>query len=273
MAHLRIETDLASAVAFDGVGLWMPRALRRQGQGTRHRLRRLAGETRRARVQVLESLSVTIAPGESVAIMADGGAGCVELLRLAAGTLMPDEGTVRRREVVVPMLDDSRCLDASYTVRQNIYVIGALLGMSPERVAGRLKWIVDMSGATGVLDRYLREVPRLLRQRIVWATTMATEAGIYAIEESVVVGKDRQVQDICWRHMESLRAAGTTFIVTSGDPEILTRFCDRAIVLRDGRVEADTSVEQALTMVRLQQRRQVRLEAPADDDDEANPVV
>ena len=272
MGHLRIETDLASAVAFDGVGLWMPRALRRQGQGTRHRLRRLAGETRRARVQVLESLSVTIAPGESVAIMADGGAGCVELLRLAAGTLMPDEGMVRRREVVVPMLDDSRCLDASYTVRQNIYVIGALLGMSPECVAGRLKWIVDMSGATGVLDRYLREVPRLLRQRIVWATTMATEAGIYAIEESVVVGKD-EVQARCWEYMESLRAAGTTFLVTAGDAEILTRFCDRAIVLRDGRIHADTSIEHALTMVRLHHKRHVRLEAPADDDDDVNPVV
>ena len=62
-------------------------------------------------------------------------------------------------------------------------------------------------------------------------------------------------------------------IVTAGDAEILTRFCDRAIVLREGRIAADTSVEQALTMVRLHHKRQVRLEAPADDDDDANPVV
>lgn len=272
MARFRIDPNLQAAVAFDTAGLWMPRASRRQGQGTRHRLRRLAGETRRERVRVLDDISLVIEPGQSVAILADAGAGCAELLRLAAGTLIPDEGQVRRRSAVVPMLDDSRCLDPSYTVRQNIYVVGALLGMPPDVVASRLKWIVDFTGANGMLDGYLRDTPRILRQRLVWATTMATEAAIFAIEESVVVGKE-DAEERCWAHVEALRAAGTTFLVTSSDAEVLTRFCDRAIVLRDGRIAADTTVEQALTMVRLQHKRHVRLEAPAGDDDDANPVV
>lgn len=272
MARFRIDPGLASAVTFTDVGLTMLRARRRKGQGTRHRLRRLAGESSTEQVRLLDGLSLTIEPGQSVTILSDGGAGCVEVLRLAAGTLIPDTGTIRRREAVVPMLDESRCLDATYTVRQNIYVVGALLAMSPDVVAARLKWITDMAGANGVLDSYLRDTPKVLRQRLVWATTLATQAGIFAIEEAVVVGKD-DVPERCWEHMDSLRAAGTTFIVTSGDAEILTRFCDRAIVLRDGRVAADTSVEKALTMVRLHHKRHVRLEAPADDEDDANPVV
>lgn len=272
MARFRIEPDLTSAVVLDRVSLSMPRARRRQGQGTRHRLRRLAGEASRERVLVLDSVSLSIEPGQSVAILSDDGEGCVELLRLAAGTLIPDDGVVSRRALVVPMLDDSRCLDATYTVRQNIYVVGSLLGMAPDLVTSRLKWITDMAGAGGVLDAYLRDTPKNLRQRLVWATTLATQADIFAIEESVVVGKD-EVKERCWDYMESLRAAGTTFIVTAGDAEILTRFCDRAIVLRDGRIAADTSIEQALTMVRLHHKRHVRLEAPDDDDEDANPVV
>ena len=272
MARFRIDPGLGAAVSFDAVSLTMPRARRRQGQGTRQRLRRLAGEASREQVRILDALTLTIEPGESVAVLSDDGEGCVEVLRLAAGTLIPDSGSVRRRETVVPMLDDSRCLDATYTVRQNIYVVGSLLGMSPDLVSARLRWITDMAGANGVLDAYLRDTPKNLRQRLVWATTLATQAGIFAIEESVVVGKD-EVQERCWDYMESLRAAGTTFLVTAGDAEILTRFCDRAIVLRDGRLHADTSIEQALTMVRLHHKRHVRLEAPADDDDDVNPVV
>lgn len=272
MARFRIDPGLSAAVAFEDVCLTMPRARRRQGQGTRHRLRRLAGEASREQVRILDGLTFSVERGQCVAVLSDDGEGCGEVLRLAAGTLIPDEGVVRRRQTIVPMLDDSRCLDATYTVRQNIYVVGSLLGMPPAAVSSRLKWITEMSGATGVLDAYLRDTPKNLRQRLVWATTLATRAEMFAIEESVVVGKD-EVRERCWEYMESLRAAGTTFLVTAGDAEILTRFCDRAIVLREGRIAADTSVEQALTMVRLHHKRQVRLEAPADDDDDANPVV
>lgn len=272
MARFRIDPALTSAVSFDSVDLTMPRARRRGGQGTRHRLRRLAGETSTQQVQVLDQVSITVEPGQSVAVLSDNSETCVEFLRLASGTLIPDAGVVRRSNVVVPMLDDSRCLDATYTVRQNIYVVGSLLGMSPDQVAAKLKWITEITAAGKWLDSYLRDAPKNLRQRIVWATTMATEAQIFAIEEAVVVGKD-DVEQRCWAHMESLRAQGVTFLITSSDAAVLERFCDRAIVLKDGRIAADTSVADALTMVSLHAHRHVRLEAPADDDDDANPVV
>ncbi len=272
MARFSIDPDLSSVMAFEDVSLTMPRADRRSGQGRRHRLRRLAGETKTRQVQVLDGISFEVRPGEAVAVLADDGEGCEEVLRLAAGTLMADGGTVRRRTRVVPMLDDSRCLDASYTVRQNIYVVGALLGMSPEEVAANLGWITRMADTGKWMDAYLSAAPKNLRQRIVWTTSMATRAEAFAIEESIVVGKD-EVADRCWRHVEELRDAGVAFLVTSGDAQALERFCTRAIVLRDGRVIADTSIGAALEMVSLHTHRHVHLEAPPDDDDEIGPVV
>ena len=249
MARIGIEPELLSAVEFDGVSLSMPRSKRRGGQGTRHRIRRLAGESSRQQVPVLTDLSTSIQPGESVAILGGAKSGRHEFLRLAAGTLIADSGHVRRQARVVPIIDDSRCLTAAYTTRQNIYLTAGLLGMTPGETAQRLDWIVEMAQAGKWLDTYLRGAPRNLRQRLVWTISMATEARIFVIEKSLVVGHG-EFMERCWSHVEGLRAAGVTFLVTSDEPADLERFCDRALVLRGGKILADTSVEKGLGIVR-----------------------
>ena len=265
MARIRIEPELPSAVEFDRVSLSMPRSKRRGGQGTRHRIRRLAGESSRQQVPVFTDVSVSILPGESVAILGGVKSGREEVLRLAAGTLVPDSGRVHRQDRVVPILDDSRCLTPSYTTRQNIYLTAGLLGMTPEETTGRLDWIVDMAQAGKWLDSYLRGAPRNMRQRLVWTVSMATGARIFAIEKSLVIGHG-EFMERCWSHVEGIRASGVTFLVASDEREVLERFCDRALVLRGGRIIADTSVEEGLGFIRPA-RRTDPTEQPDDRDD------
>jgi ABC-2 type transport system ATP-binding protein len=265
MARIRIEPELPSAVEFDGVSLSMPRSKRRGGQGTRHRIRRLAGESSRQQVPVFADVSVSIRPGESVAILGGAKSGREEFLRLAAGTLVPDSGRVHRQDRVVPILDDSRCLTPSYTTRQNIYLTAGLLGMTPEETTGRLDWIVDMAQAGKWLDSYLRGAPRNMRQRLVWTVSMATGARIFAIEKSLVIGHG-EFMERCWSHVEGLRASGITFLVASDEREVLERFCDRALVLKGGRIIADTTVEEGLGFIRPA-RRTDPTEQPDERDD------
>jgi ABC-2 type transport system ATP-binding protein len=265
MARIRIELELPSAVEFDGVSLSMPRSKRRGGQGTRHRIRRLAGESSRQQVPVFTDVRVSILPGEAVAILGGAKSGREEFLRLAAGTLVPDSGRVHRQDRVVPILDDSRCLTPSYTTRQNIYLTAGLLGMTPEETTGRLDWIVDMAQAGKWLDSYLRGAPRNMRQRLVWTVSMATGARIFAIEKSLVIGHG-EFMERCWSHVEGIRASGVTFLVASDEREVLERFCDRALVLRGGRIIADTSVEEGLGFIRPA-RRTDPTEQPEDRDD------
>jgi ABC-2 type transport system ATP-binding protein len=265
MARIRIEPELPSAIEFDGVSLSMPRSKRRGGQGTRHRIRRLAGESSRQQVPVFADVSVSIRPGESVAILGGAKSGREEFLRLAAGTLVPDSGRVHRQDRVVPILDDSRCLTPSYTTRQNIYLTAGLLGMTPEETTGRLDWIVDMAQAGKWLDSYLRGAPRNMRQRLVWTVSMATGARIFAIEKSLVIGHG-EFMERCWSHVEGLRASGITFLVASDEREVLERFCDRALVLKGGRIIADTTVEEGLGFIRPA-RRTDPTEQPDERDD------
>lgn len=250
MARLHVDPHLTNVVEFDDVRLSMPRLRRRSGSGRRQRLRRLAGETSRQQVDLFEHLSFTVAAGEQVAILghkaSDGG---VELLRLAAGTLIPDDGVVRRRGLVLPIIDNSNMLNANITVRQNVYQVAALLGVAPDDISPRLDWIVDFGGMAKRLDSYLKDSPKNLRQRIIWTVSMAIDAPVYAVENALVVGDD-EFSAKCWTQVESMKAEGRTFLVVDDKQVRQERFCARALVLDQGRLVADTTVAEGYRILR-----------------------
>ena len=254
MARQPLTPDLGAALVFDHAGVRMPRRRRRKGDGRRQRLRRIAGEVRRDEVWRLRDASFSVAPGESIAIVGGKGSGREALLRLAAGTLIPDEGTVQRSCGVVPMIEVARSLHRRYTVRQNVYLVGGLLGMTPDDVGSQLDDIVRFSGVESILDRYLGAAPPLVRQRLAWAITMSTGARAFAIEQTLIVG-DRDFRQQCWTRVDKLREDGVTFLVASDSAKQFRRFCDRAILLDNGHVAAMTSVPDAISQLRGSRRR------------------
>ena len=249
MARQKLTADLASMVRFQSVGLSMPRRKRRTGGGRRHRLRRFAGERSRSEEWVLRDVSVDIKPGDCVALLGLKNSGRVEFLRLATGTLLPDEGQVSRREPVIPMIGNGRALDRSFTIRQNIYIVGGLLGMTPGDVELKLPGIIESSGVTANIDRYLGSASPLIRQKLAWSIAMATEASAFAVEESLVVG-DPDFKDQCWAHVRTLKDKGVTFIISTDVPKLYGEFCDRALVIHEGQLLADTDFASGLRLVR-----------------------
>lgn len=265
MARLRIDPGLDVVVSFEGVSIAMPRHRRRKGSGRRQRLRRLAGDTRREELPILDRIDVAIRPGEAVAILGTRQGGRDEFMRLAVGTLIPDSGTIRRREVITPMLERSRSLVGTITVRQNAYLLGGLLGMTPARIEERLPWIIDQLAIGKSFDGYLRTAPRLTRQKLVWLVTMATGARSFAIEDALVVGEP-VFERRCWEHVESLKAQGVTFLLASDERRVVERFCDRALVFKDGRIIADTTPGEGLAI--MPKSRSPRLRRARDEEDE-----
>jgi ABC-type polysaccharide/polyol phosphate transport system ATPase subunit len=249
MARIHLSPNLAHAVEFEDVRLQMPRTRRRKGGGRGDRLRRLARETSKVRQDVFSGLSLAVEPGEAVAVIArDRRADTFEFLRLAAGTLIPDHGHVHRRDTVVPILRRAGLLNAKLTVRQNIFVIGILLGMSPEGINERLNWIVETAGLTKALDGYARACPPELRRRIVWTVSMATHARAFATQGSLIVG-DESFRETGWAHVEGLKAEGVTFLVAGQNARVMERFCTRAVVIGDGAIVLDGTVAEALALV------------------------
>jgi ABC-type polysaccharide/polyol phosphate transport system ATPase subunit len=263
VARLSLNPALGVMIAFDDAGVRLPRRRRRRGDGRRQRLRRIAGEVKRDEVWRLRHATFEVAEGESVAVVGGKGSGREALLRLAAGTLMPDEGTVRRRVPVIPMIELARALNRQYTVRQNIYIVGAYLGMTPDEVTDKLGWIVSFSGVEGILDKYLGTAPAVVRQRLAWSIAMAVDARAYAIEQVLIVG-ERDFRQKCWTQVDLKREDGVTFLLASDSQKQFRRFCDRAILLDGGAVVAQTSVPEAIARMR-EIRRGEQAEPAADD--------
>lgn len=268
MARNRLTTDIDVALRFREAGVRLPRRRRRSGARRRQRIRRFAGEVARDEIWFLTSASFDVAPGEALAVVGHRDSGREQVLRLAAGTLEPDVGSVQRRFPFIPLIAAGAALERSYTVRQNIYLVGGLLGMTPQQVGERLPWIVEHAEVGRILDKYLGDSSRVVRGRLVWTIAMATEARGFAISQALVVGQP-QFQKGCWDILEEMKASGVTFLVTSEKPSHLLRFCDRAILLDQGEVIADTTVPDAVERLKHipPPRDQVHF-VPDDEDDE-----
>lgn len=250
MARLKLTSDLESIVDFCDVGVRMPRRQRRGGGGNRQRMRRFAGEVKRDEVWYLRNATFAVAEGESVAIVGHRGSGRDELLRLAAATLIPDTGLVRRRVPVVPIVGLGGTLNRDLTIRQNVYVIGGLLGMTVDEVRERLPRIIATAGVEKLVDKYVADAPGPVRGRLAWSIAMATDARAFAIAQALVVG-DPGFRRECWKIVESKRASGVSFLIYSDRGSDLERFCDRAILLDAGTIVAQTTVQDALARLRL----------------------
>jgi len=253
MARASISPNLEAIVEFTDAGIRLPRRRRRRGGGRRQRIRRFAGEVQRDEVWRVRNLTVAAQPGESIALIGLRGAGQQAILRLAAGTLIPDEGTVQRSTQIIPMIEMARAFSRFLSVRQNIYYLGGLFGMSADEITEKLPGIVAFADVQPILDRYLVKAQFHVRQRVAWSVAMATEARAFAVDQLLVVG-DREFREVCWTKVDELRASGVTFLVNSESPRQFRRFCDRAWYLADGTLAADTTIDDALA--RLREARQ-----------------
>lgn len=271
MARIHLTPDLSSMLEFANVGSSVTRQHRRGGGGRKHAIRRMAGEFQNEIEWTLRDISTSVQVGESVALIGLPDDGREEFLRLAAGTLFPDEGTVRRKEIIIPMIGVVPALDRSYTVRQNIYIVGGLLGMTPDEVESKVDLIAEQAEIEGRLDKYLGVARPIVRQKLAWSICMSVETRAYAIDQLLVVG-DGEYRDHCWATLDRKRAEGVTFLVSSDTDEHLTRFCDRAIVIAQGAIIAETSVEEGIeirnAMIPDSKRKRERARSEEEDEED-----
>lgn len=238
-----------SVVEVSNVSLSMPRTKRRQGSGRKNRLLRIAGETSRSMIPILDNVSFTISPGDSVAIVSGKPLLRTSLTRLVAGTLNPDSGSVVRSERVVAMIGIARAMGASFTLRQNAYLVGGLMGMTQEELTEKIPGIIKFADLGNYLDRYLRVAPSNARQRLAWSLAMAIDARVYAIDGTLVVG-ELEFRKKCWTAIDALREEGATFLISSHGGKHYRRFCDRGLYFDQGALIADTTVSKALALAR-----------------------
>lgn len=195
----------------------------------------------------LRDVSFQVGSGETVGVVGRNGTGKSTLLRLIAGVLIPDEGTVRVRGAVAPLLELSAGFSNDLTGRENVHLVGSLHGLGSKFLKQRFDEIVAFAGEQieKAIDTPVRHYSSGMKVRLGFSVIAQLPHPILLIDEVTAVG-DADFRKKCYATIERLLAEGRTLVLVSHNEKDLTRFCTRGLYFDGGRLRVDGTIEQAL---------------------------
>ena len=198
-----------------------------------------------AEFEALANVSFTVARGEALAIVGRNGAGKSTLLKVIAGIIEPDNGHAQVYGRLSPLLQLGTGFAGELTGRRNIYLYGALLGLSKRQIDERLESIVEFSGIREFIDAPMKHYSSGMTARLGFAVAAHMDPDILLLDEVLSVG-DQEFAAKSAERMYQFRQEGKTIILVTHNLASVLHMSDRAILLDHGRVVSDSSPEDVL---------------------------
>jgi ABC-type polysaccharide/polyol phosphate transport system ATPase subunit len=192
----------------------------------------------------LRHVSLSIAPGEAIALVGHNGSGKSTLLKTIAGVLEPSEGLIGARGRISPMIELGAGFDPELSGRDNIFLNGALLGFSRKQMEAKFQRIVDFSELGDFIDLPVKNYSSGMYARLGFAIAQDVEPDILIVDEVLAVG-DERFQEKCKRRIQEFRSTGVTFVFVSHSLPTARELCPRAAVLHHGRLAFDGPIDAA----------------------------
>ena len=187
----------------------------------------------------LHGVTFDIARGERVGVIGRNGAGKTTLLKILSRIVAPTRGEAHIRGRLTSLLEVGIGFNDALTGRENIFVNASMHGLGRRETAERLEEIVEFSGIDRrFIDMRVKHYSSGMRVRLAFSVAAHLEAEILLLDEVLAVG-DLAFQEKCLERVEGMMETQRTVIFVSHDLNSLTRFCDRAIWLEQGRVVLD----------------------------------
>jgi lipopolysaccharide transport system ATP-binding protein len=203
------------------------------------------GSSKREDFWALRDVSFTLKEGTKLGIIGRNGAGKSTLLKILARITPPTEGRALLRGRVASLLEVGTGFHPELTGRENIFMNGALLGMSRQEVRTKLDQIVEFSGVAPFLDLAVKHYSSGMYVRLAFAVAAHVDPEILILDEVLAVG-DIQFQRKCFGKMEELGDTARSVILVSHDLNAVSAFCDRCILLEAGRIAFDGTPSDAI---------------------------
>ena len=194
----------------------------------------------------LNDVSFEIKHGEAVGIIGRNGAGKSTLLKLLSRITEPTRGRIRLRGRVASLLEVGTGFHPELTGRENIFLNGAILGMTRVEIKSKFDEIVAFAEVEKFLDTPVKRYSSGMYVRLAFAVAAHLEPEILIVDEVLAVG-DQQFQQKCIGKMQHVSQSGRTVLFVSHNMDAIVRMCSRCILLNQGSVEADCGVKEAVT--------------------------
>jgi capsular polysaccharide transport system ATP-binding protein len=193
------------------------------------------------RKQVLKGLDLRIKPGERVGFLGRNGAGKTTLIKLIGGVEMPTSGKVRRQMSVSWPLGFAGGFQGSLTGYDNARFIARIYGREYRHIRDFVEEFTELGP---LLKMPVRTYSSGMRARLAFALSLAIEFDCYLIDEIIIVG-DANFHHKCHYELFEKRA-DRALVLASHSPDLIREFCDRALVLHQGRGTIYSNVNEAL---------------------------
>lgn len=205
---------------------------------------------------VLSDISLVVQPGEFLGVIGDNGSGKSTFLKVLSGVLKPDSGEVKVRGVVSPFLELGLGFQPDLSGRENMFLYGALLGLSRKDIHRKYQEIVAFAELERFIDQKIKNYSSGMQVRLAFAITIQAQADIFLVDEVLAVG-DYKFQEKCFEVFRRFKQEKKTVIFVSHDLEKVEQFCERSVLLKDGQLVQSGRTDEVVSYYKNQKRNGV----------------
>ena len=197
-------------------------------------------------VWALQDINFEVERGEVLGIIGKNGAGKSTLLKILSKVTAPTTGSIKSRGRIASLLEVGTGFNPELTGKENIYLNGAILGMTKKEIASKIDEIIDFSGCERYIDTPVKRYSSGMTVRLAFAVAAFLEPEILVIDEVLAVG-DAEFQKKAIGKMQDIsRKEGRTVLFVSHNMAAIQSLCTRAILLEKGNIIASGEVEMIL---------------------------
>lgn len=203
---------------------------------------RLIGQT----FMALNGIDLTVYKGEALGIIGGNGAGKSTMLKLLSRVTAPTEGEIDLYGRIASMLEVGTGFNGEMTGRENIYMNGAILGMTKAEIDSKMEEIIEFSEVREFIDTPVKRYSSGMYVKLAFSVAAHLDSEIMIMDEVLAVG-DMAFQKKCLDKMrDAAKKEGRTVLYVSHNMNTIRQLCDRCIVLQKGKIVFEGEVEQAI---------------------------
>jgi len=196
-------------------------------------------------VWALQDINFEVKQGEVLGIIGRNGAGKSTLLKILSKTTMPTTGNIKVKGRIASLLEVGTGFHPEMTGRENIFLNGAILGMTRKEIKSKFDEIVDFSGVERYIDTPVKRYSSGMYVRLAFAVAAHLEPEILIVDEVLAVG-DAEFQKKCLGKMKDVSGQGRTVLFVSHNMNSIKELCNRAILLENGSLSTDDNINNVL---------------------------
>ncbi|MGN0251844.1 MAG: ABC transporter ATP-binding protein [Oliverpabstia sp.] len=216
------------------------------------RLKESLGLTRQKKYKehyALDHVSFQVHKGETVGIIGTNGAGKSTILKIITGVLSPTQGQVVVDGRISALLELGAGFNQEYSGIENVYLNGTMIGFTKEEIDAKLQDILDFADIGDFVYQPVKTYSSGMFVRLAFAVAINIEPEILIVDEALSVG-DVFFQAKCYRKFEEFKQMGKTILFVSHDLSSIGKYCDRVVLLNQGRKLAEGDAKEMVNLYR-----------------------